>query len=92
MLTLKQHVCTKVCSGASEDGNKMNFGKENERLLWAILCEVLKHKPLPHPYDQAAEPWKLAQRWDCIMDTAEEILYKLVCVEVKKGKQASADI
>lgn len=60
MLTLKHFVCRKLGSGATEEGKKISFGKENERLLWAMLCEVLKHKTLPHAYDQAAEAWKLA--------------------------------
>lgn len=58
MLTLKQIACRKLGSGATEEANKMTFGRENERLLWALLCEVLKHKTLPHACGQAA--WKLA--------------------------------
>lgn len=47
MLTSKQLVCRKLGSGATEEGNKMNFGKENEILLWAMLCEVLKAQNTP---------------------------------------------
>lgn len=42
----------------------IHFGKGNGRLLWVILCEVLKHRTHPHAYDQATEAWKLAKRWD----------------------------
>lgn len=62
----------------------MNLRKENEGLVWAMLSEVLKHQTLPHSHDQAAEAWKLAWRWDAIMDTAEKILYKFISAEVKK--------
>lgn len=71
---------------ASDEGNKMNLRKENERLVWAMLSEVLKHQTLPHSHDQATEAWKLAWRWDAIMDTAEKILYKFISAEVKKSK------
>lgn len=39
-VNFKEHVCRKVGSGASEESNEINFGKDNKRLLWATLCDV----------------------------------------------------
>lgn len=52
--------CRKLGPGSAEDSNIIYFGKWNGRLLWVMLCEVLKYRTHPHAYDQATEAWKLA--------------------------------